>query len=74
LLGTHPYDFLGNTIAAKVDADPFPRALLSKVWSYNMEHSLPPADGLALTGNAYYGGTIDPIGSSASPFNFGGVV
>lgn len=64
-----------------MDVDPFPRAILSKVWSYNLEHNLPPtctdpaqqAAALIRTGNGYFCGTTDPIGAPAIPYNFGGV-
>lgn len=87
---THPYQYLTsgvpaeipNTLKTKLDIDPFPRAILSKVWSYNFEHNLPAvatgSDAAKTaakirTANAYFGGTVDPIGSAATPFYFGGV-
>ena len=73
LMGTHPYSTAGNTITSRTEYDAFPRCIVSKVWTYNMEHMLPPTNGPTLTSNAYFSGTIDAIASSGAKFNFGGV-
>ena len=83
---THPYMFLGadatSTISSKLDVDPYARAIISKCFSYNLEHNLPPtstgtAGAIAAAkiraSNAYFAAYLDPIGSPAIPFNFGGV-
>lgn len=83
---THPYEYVAtdtnSTLAAKLDVDPYPRAIMSKVWSYNMEHNLPPnatgtagekAAALLRAGCGYFAGTLDPLGGPGIPYNFGGV-
>ena len=38
-----------------------------------MEHMLPPEDGPLRPSTAYFSGTLDPVASASSGFNFGGV-
>lgn len=73
LMGTHPYSTTGKDITSRTEYDAFPRCIVSKVWTYNMEHMLPPTNGPTLTSNAYFSGTIDAIASSGAKYNFGGV-
>jgi hypothetical protein len=61
---THPYNNgainatggYGNLPAGMIngDSDPYPRAIISKCWTYNHEHNLAPYDRQTSASNAYF--------------------
>ena len=64
---THPYNngncaatgnYTGTLLTGMIngDIDPYPRAIISKCWTYNHEHNLAPYDNLVGASNVYYAG------------------
>lgn len=60
---------------ADCDVDPYPRAIISKVWTYNFENNRTTSDALPnkFPTNAYFVSRLDSSLDAAANTNFGGV-
>jgi hypothetical protein len=81
---THPlakinFNQIDNTnpeldlLGSKFEADPYPRAIMSKMWAYNQEFNLAPTGNPAGNSNPYYSGYMTYNGQMPPTANFGGV-
>ena len=76
---THP-SFTAGSVAnaftngyADTDVDPYPRAIISKVWTYNFENNKATSDDVQKPTNAYYCSRLDGALDAGANLAFGGV-
>ena len=74
---THPGFSAGlGTLAngyADTDVDPYPRAIISKVWTYNFENNKATSDVAIKPTNAYFCSRLDASLDAGANIDFGGV-
>ena len=58
---------------ADTDVDPYPRAIISKVWTYNFENNKATSDDVKKPTNAYYCSRLDGALDAGANIDFGGV-
>jgi len=58
---------------ADTDVDPYPRAIISKVWTYNFENNKATSDVAIKPTNAYFCSRLDASLDAGANLNFGGV-
>ena len=74
---THPgFTAATGTLAngyADCDVDPYPRAIVSKVWTYNFENNAKVSGAITFPTNAYFVGKLDSSLDAGANSDFGGV-
>lgn len=58
---------------ADTDVDPYPRAIISKVWTYNFENNKATFDVATKPTNAYFCSRLDSSLDAGANIDFGGV-